>query len=206
MARARRLRVAPGRTASPTPRLHRRGSPCARLCRLGGPKYRGARTPGSPSCSRGWAVLGISSDWSPSRTASTAAWGFAHFGPPRKPAVGQAGRSGGVAEPVGDGVRAGGACALRRLPRRDDPAFGRAMRFVCNCHNFADDPAPAAAPPSTTAAFLQRPGRPRRARSAGVAGDRPPRPRAALPLTAARPPTAFALLLACGLPRDVRIA
>ena len=66
--------------------------------------------------------------------------------------------------------------ALRAAGRPgDDPAFGRAMHFVCNCHNFADDPA-GRDPAFDDGGFFFVLGE--AAQQGRRRGDRPPRPRA----------------------------
>ena len=105
------------------------------LCRLGGPKYRGAADAWLSFLLRRQMTGDLG--WSPS-DREYGGWGYAH-GPPRKPAAGQ------TADPAALpnlSATAFGLEALRAAGRPgDDPAFGRAMHFVCNCHNFADDPA-----------------------------------------------------------------
>jgi len=105
------------------------------LCRLGGPEYRGAAD--------AWLSFLLQRQmtedlgWSPS-DREYGGWGYAH-GPPRKPAAGQ------TADPAALPNLSATAFALEALRAAgrpgDDPAFRRAMHFICNCHNFAEDPA-----------------------------------------------------------------
>ena len=163
------------------------------LCRLGGPKYRGAADT--------WLTFLLQRQmtedlgWSPS-DREYGGWGYAH-GPPRKPAAGQ------TADPAALpnlSATAFGLEALRAVGRPgDDPAFGRAIHFVCNCHNFADDPT-GCDPAFDDGGFFFVLGDPPR-NKAGVAGtDRRGRERfASYGSTTA---DGLRALLACGLPRD----
>ena len=133
--------------------------------------------------------------WSPS-DREYGGWGYAH-GPPRKPAAGQ------TADPAALPNLSATAFALEALRAAgrpgDDPAFGRALHFVCNCHNFADDPA-GRDPAFDDGGFFFVLGDPPR-NKAGVAGtDRRGRERfASYGSTTA---DGLRALLACGLPRD----
>ena len=123
-------------------------------------------------------------------------WGYVH-GPPRKPAAGQ------TADPAALpnlSATAFGLEALRAAGRPgDDPAFGRTMHFVCNCHNFVDDSAGRDPAFDDGGGFFVLGDLPRN--KAGVAGtDRRGRERfASYGSTTA---DGLRALLACGLPRN----
>src|SRR5262249_57978729 len=109
--------------------------PVRALAALGGREYRGPGDAGLSSLPR--RKMTEDPGWPPS-AREYGGWGYAH-GPPRKPAAGQ------TADPAALPNLSATAFALEALCAAgrpgDAPAFRRALHFLCNCHNFADDPA-----------------------------------------------------------------
>ncbi len=163
------------------------------LCRLGGPEYRGAADAWTSFLLQRQMTEDLG--WSPS-DREYGGWGYAH-GPPRKPAAGQTADPAALPNLSATAFALEALCAAGRAG--DDPALRRAMHFICNCHNFAADPADRD-PAFDDGGFFFVPGDPPR-NKAGVAGtDRRGRERfASYGSTTA---DGLRALLACGLPRD----
>lgn len=120
-------------------------------------------------------------------------WGYAH-GPPRKPAAGQS------LEPLALPNLSATVFALEALRAAgcpaEDPAVQRALRFVCRCQNYADEPEPG----FDDGGFFFVLGDPSRNKAGPVGTDRAGQPRyASYGSTTA---DGLRALLACGLSLD----